>query len=324
MMMYRCLISLSLIGIIGGCSPSDGDSKPEIETNESGVVAAPEIMPDTEIFLARLSIDGDILSLATPHNVTTHVGYDNQPYFLPEKATFLYSSQGQSGKTDIWSFDIHRTEKTQITFSTDVSEYSPRLTPDGKFLSYIQENVAGDVTQVYKQPLSGGDGEAVIGFAPLGYYAWNRDGSKLAVFYRSEPATLYVVDVVSGEQTLISENIGRGLYALNDGATALFTTLRDDGGTQVNKLDFESLNVTPLFPLVGQSQDYVILPPTGPDGHQGFFSAEGDVIYYRESEDPKEDWRPVAELSAHGLNNITRMAVSDDGVWLAIVAEARG
>jgi Tol biopolymer transport system component len=51
-------------------------------------------------------------------------GYNNQPSFLPDGKTVLYTSF-RNGQTDIYRYDLSTGKTTQVTNTTE-SEYSQR------------------------------------------------------------------------------------------------------------------------------------------------------------------------------------------------------
>src|SRR4029450_8623817 len=103
-----------------------------------GQAAAP---PDTEVFLASLSIKGDTVEIGAPVNISNSPGYDNQPSFTPDGAAVLFTSvrgdrqpepaNPAASGSDIYRFDIVAAKVSQVT-QTPESEYSPTVTPDGR------------------------------------------------------------------------------------------------------------------------------------------------------------------------------------------------
>ena len=93
-------------------------------------------LPGTEIYLFDLSVKKSKVSVSTPQNITNHIGYDNQPFFHPSKPLLYYASADAEGKTDIKTYNYELKTTRQLTITSD-REYSPTLTPDGKFISCI-------------------------------------------------------------------------------------------------------------------------------------------------------------------------------------------
>lgn len=285
-------------------------------------VASPDI-PDTDIFVGRIaSPDGQPI-IGSLENLTNSPGYDNQPSFSAGRRAFYYVAAGKNGKTDIRLYDLERRKSRTVFKSKDRSEYSPKEAPGGG-ISYIQENPEGDVTRVHRRSLNGKDeGAAVAEFAPLGYYAWLDGGEALAVYYRSEPGSLYRVELASGEKKLLHDNIGRAMASDKTGANLWFTEIAGDAETPTFQLmHYDSANraIDPLFALPEGAQDFALLF----DENGGAFvvlAASGKKLYSRPLHEPKKDWVEIANLAEHGAVNATRVAVSDDKSVIAIVAE---
>ena len=93
-------------------------------------------LPDTEIFLAPLSVENGVAVVGAPVNVTRHAGYDNQPSFTPDGAAILYTSQ-RDGQTDVYRYDLRDRSTTPLT-DTPESEYSPAVAPDGRSITVVR------------------------------------------------------------------------------------------------------------------------------------------------------------------------------------------
>ncbi|MGH9858097.1 MAG: TolB family protein, partial [Acidobacteriota bacterium] len=95
----------------------------------------PDPPPSTDIFLFPLE-NGKIVSSGV-RNITKRKGYDNQPHFLPDSKKLFYTSIREGNQSDIFLYDLGNAAAKKIT-TTDESEYSPTLTPDGQFFSTIR------------------------------------------------------------------------------------------------------------------------------------------------------------------------------------------
>jgi Tol biopolymer transport system component len=163
--------------------------------------------PATDIFIADLrATPGGKLKLGRPVKITTWAGYNNQPSFLPDGKTILYTSI-RDKQADIYRYDLRAASTTQVT-NTPESEYSPTLMPDGKSISVVR--VEADGTQrLWKFPLAGGSPSLILEkIKPVGYHLWVDDDT-LALFVLGKPNTLQLVDLRSGKAEVISENPGR-------------------------------------------------------------------------------------------------------------------
>src|SRR5947209_1280001 len=90
--------------------------------------------PATDIFVIDLTTSpGGKLKLGQPVKITNWAGYNNQPSFLPDGKSILYTSI-RDKQADIYRYDLRAASTTQVT-NTPESEYSPTLMPDGKSIS---------------------------------------------------------------------------------------------------------------------------------------------------------------------------------------------
>ncbi|MHA7871011.1 MAG: TolB-like translocation protein [Hyphococcus sp.] len=277
-------------------------------------------LPSTEIAFAALAFDDGAPTLGKPRNITQHDGYDNQPSFVRDNSALYYVSEGASGKTDVWRYDIAQDSAVRVYASPTVSEYSPKELPAGYRVSYIQENETADVTRVHAAPAAGGAGAPVIDLAPLGYYAWLQGGKTLAVYLRSEPARLQLVDVATGAVEDIASTIGRSLQHGPGGARLYFTIMDDEDNHRLHVYDLETRSVTPLVALPEATQDYaVVFDETG--AAQGVFAGDGSVLQYAMIGGDDQGWRPVRDFAPDRLAKLSRIAVSGDHQWIAVVGE---
>lgn len=272
-------------------------------------------IPGMDIYITPLSWVGGIPAIGEVVNATDRPGYDNQPAFTRDGTGFYFTS-GDSANTEIWRCSLDCSQRTRITDTPESSEYSPRPTPAGGIISYIYQAPGGYGGQVWYDDPEGGNARAASQAGPNGYYAFNADMTRLAVFALEEPVALKVFGRFEDtEPVTVAENIGRALYAAPDHESVYFTLPREDGGFALHETDFTGEIVTHVFDMPGEAQDYAVF--SLPDGRDAFFAVDQGVLMMRTRERP---WHSVADLSVHGLGGITRLAVSPARTHLAIVA----
>lgn len=312
--MIRAVAAVLMLLAVAACGAREETAAPNLAADTAD-------LPETDIYLAPMRVTDGGVEIGAFRAVVTTPGYDNQPSFLPGEAAFYFVSEGDSGKTDIWRYDVENDAKMQVFASPSVSEFSPQAAPADYGVSYIQENETADVTRVHHMPAAGGSGEAVTGFAPLGYYAWLDGGAMLAVFLRGEPAELHLVDVASGETRQIAKRIGRSMHATPDGRGLYFSQISGGENFRVMFLNLADDAVSEVKDLPVGVEDFA--PFFGADGALlGLFAGDGANLTFAYAGDTP--WAPVSGLSEYGVTSVTRIAVSDDGAWIAAVTNADG
>ena len=147
-------------------------------------VSASSGQSGSELFLFDLKVKDGQVTLSGGVNITNHKGYDNQPFFHPSKPVIYFSSFNDSGRSDIKYYDYKKKTTANLTV-TNEREYSPTVTPDGKFISCIIQRDNG-VQNLGKYPVRGGEPEVLIN-DQIGKYdiflgvMWRRFGTPTGV-----------------------------------------------------------------------------------------------------------------------------------------------
>ena len=284
---------------------------------------APSPLPDNDIFVVELTNNVGKLTFSQPVNITKHEGYDNQPSFLPDGQSLLYTSQRDGKQTDIYRYDFRTGATTQLT-TTPESEYSPTVMPNGKTFSVVR--VEADKTQrLWQFPLAGGSQAALVldNVKPVGYHLW-LDARTLALFIlgaEHQPNTLQLVTLAKDRPTAIEVstlhvNIGRALQRVpGKGQTFSFVHKLAADNWLIKLVDVPAHRTTTLVKTLPGSEDHTWLP----DGT--LLMAQGAKLF-RFDPAHDTDWHEAADFSAAGLSNITRLVVSPKGDRLALVAQS--
>ncbi|MBI1234479.1 MAG: hypothetical protein GC208_08235 [Alphaproteobacteria bacterium] len=275
-------------------------------------------LPTTDIFLADLGWTGAVPAVTNMRNATRHPGYDNQPAFLPNGHDFFYSSESEGGSTDIRIHLSGSGNSQQITSTPDSGEYSPRNYSAMSGLYFVRQMADGTTQHLIHANANGSDPQPVLDMTTIGYYAFNADRSVVALFVLGDSFTLQVADVESGETIVVAEGIGRALYSEPGGDAVLFTSGNEEEGWSLNRYEYATGETSMLFALPGMSQDFAAHRMG--DGTLVYLSSDDGTLYSRTAD---TDWAPIADFRGAMINNVTRMAVSDDGTMLAVVADDR-
>lgn len=265
--------------------------------------------PASDIFIIDLKGE-DKLKPGQPVKITSEAGYNNQPSFLPDGQSILYTSI-KDKQADIYRYDIRAGSTTQVT-NTPESEYSPTLMPDGKHISVVR--VEADGTQrLWKFPLAGGGGPSLIleSIKPVGYHLWIDDRT-LALFVLGKPNTLQLADVRTGKAEFIIDNPGRILRRIPHQDKFSFVHKVSDQEWLIKSFDLKARAVTTIIKTFPGVEDYAWTP-----GGVLLMARDSKLFSRRKSD---WAWVEIADFSNAGLRNITRIAVSPKGDRIAVVA----
>jgi len=249
------------------------------------------------------------MSISNPINVSANPGrYDNQPSFSQKTGELFFVSQDATPQIDIFIYNPTRGTKTN--FSNNASnEYSPTLTPDGKYISCIREV---DGTQLlWKFPIRKGEPVIVVPDLVIGYHAW-RDDNTLVSFVLGDPQTLQVSDLLAKTNKVVASNIGRSIHKIPGGNLISFLQNREGRPALIQSLDTETGKIETICEAMVDSQDMAWTP----DGK--IIMGQGSKLFVWSP--ATKGWVEAANLGAtFQLNGITRLAVSPKGDKLAVV-----
>lgn len=265
--------------------------------------------PPTDIFLAPVSIQNGKPVVGTPANFTNRVGYDNQPSFTPDSRSILFTSTHEDAQSDIYRYDLASRSITRVT-STPESEYSATVMPGGKRFSVIR--VERDSAQrLWSFAMDGTDPKVIMeSLKPVGYHAWI-DADNLAMFVLGQPNALVHGDVRTGKSDTLARRIGRSLQPLPDKRGFSFVRIADST-SMLTAARWPGFATTDLIVLPRGTQDIVWL-----SNDLVLAASATKLVYWHRG---ATTWADVGDYAAAGLTDITRLAVSPDGKWIAIVA----
>lgn len=271
--------------------------------------------PATEIFLAPLTVSGGKVAVGRPVNITNNPGYDNQPQFLADSSGLLFSSQRDGTQTDIYRYEIAAKRTVQVTHTAE-NEYSPTLTPDGQTFSTVR----GAQQKLWRFTMDGTDaGLAWTHMGLIGYHVWISP-TQMATFVlgaNREPNTLQLLDLRTGAGEIIEKSIGRSLLIRPGKGTVSFVHKPQGGPWVIRELDPRTKQITTLTTTPEGSEDLAWTP----DGAI-VMGQKGKLLLWRPSGAAEPAWTEIADLTKQGVENITRLTVSPDGKWIAIVSQA--
>ncbi len=271
-------------------------------------------LPECDIFLFKLSeVDGKLL-LSEGKNVTHRPGYDNQPWFTPDSQSFLYSANGQPDRTDIFEYFIESGEIKQVT-DTPTQEYSPQVSPDNKTVSFVTDGESANQS-VWTFDRETGKEHWLLGHQaerePVGYYSWNHKTGDILFWSRYGFNTRLVHESNDGSHYVSGDAVPSSPYIIPGTNKFSFMHRQGNGETWIKELDPETRAIRPLTPTIGSNPNYGWLPA----GH--LLMIDGSKLY-RQRLERGSTWELQVDLSDLGIESGTRLCVSPNGKWIAIV-----
>lgn len=276
-------------------------------------------LPESDVWVFSYSVKGGNYSFINGRNASNHVGYDNQPFFSKNSADVFFTSERDSGQTDIYCYS-HIGVYTRPVIQTRVSEYSPEIIPGSNFISDVV--VEKDSTQrLWKYDLSHRD-QVYPGCELLlpevknvAYSRWFND-SIVFLCILPEPMNLFVANVNTGKTQICAMNVNRSMCVYHEKKRDLFlySQMKADSSYAIQALSSTGSHISDFenIPFLKGSQDFTV------DNTGNIFMASGTKLFVWTIGKSKE-WKEIADFASQGLHKITRLAVSPDGKHFAFV-----
>ena len=265
---------------------------------------------DTDIYLFDLTHTDDGWSLSNPINISNNQGYDNQPSFSLDGYT-LYFSSHRNGETDLVAYNTITGSQSWLTNTSFRSEYSPTLTPDGSFLSFI--SLTNDGVQEFRKIHLGTGKETLIESDPkIGYFVWINTQSYLCFVLptNEQPATLQIHHNATGEKIILGERPGRSFHQIPS-SNAVSYIQNIQGKSSIFAYHLETNTSELLGSTIVNSQDMAWLP-TGE-----IVMGKGSELFINE----RNDWYSIGNFESDSIHQITRIAINSNGTKIAILTE---
>lgn len=266
----------------------------------------------SEIYLLDLEIKNNRPFLSNPVNITNHKGYDNQPFFHPSKPIVYYSSFTDSGRSDIMYYNYTKAKTIRFT-ETREREYSPTVTPDGKFISCIiqRDNGAQDLG---KYPIKSGLPIVLINTLKVGYHVWV-DAKSLLLFVLEDSGrnALHYYNLSAKKDTVLATNPGRSLHKIPGSGSISFIHKNTKSEWLIKKFNPITKQVSLIGATLPGKEDICWLTD------KIIISSDGAGLFYYDTTG-STGWQPIPiENNNTHINGISRLTVNSTHTKLAVV-----
>ena len=244
------------------------------------------------------------LDLNTVTKLTDRKAYDNQPSFINDKQ-LAFSASDEKGNHDIIIYSFESNKFTNLTKTSDLSEFSPSITDCGLYVSAVTVEKDGK-QRLWLYPTNFGEPELLYDdIEPVGYYDWY--DNKAAMFILGQPNSL-VYPYSKSEIVTISENVGRSVKKRPK--TSIIT--------YIDKSDTKEVGAELAYAIKGfdlekkEQLDFGFTLPGVEDviwlDKNVMLMAKGDELFTRKHNQRNWSSAGIIKLSSH--HKISRMAFS--------------
>lgn len=260
----------------------------------------------TDLIAVDAKVAGASLKIfpKTIFKITDRIAYDNQPAFINEKQ-MAFSAADDRGNHDIIIYNFELEKFTNLTRTSDKSEYSPSLTDCGLYISTVTVEKDGK-QRLWLYPTNFGEPELLYDdIEPVGYYDWYNN--KAAMFVLGNPNAL-IYPYSKAEIFTISQNVGRSIKRKPKSSIISYV----DKNNPIEK------NGNMVYPILGFDiekrtyHNYGYTLPGAEDfiwlNQKLMLIGSGNQVFYKKAHD--EEWLLAGKVALTGYSDISRMAYS--------------
>ncbi len=264
--------------------------------------------PDTDVYIAELTLSSKAIVVKNPFNVSNNPGYDNQPSFRSDGEILLFAKT-RKGQTDIYSYDPESGHGGWLTNTPGGSEYSPMEIPDTNSVSAIRLDTTG-LQRLYRYEFKDRQkSKLLFDDLKIGYHLWFRPDILVCTVLTENRMDLVVAYPEDQTANTYQKQVGRSLQRIPGRDLISYVSLEDEKPI-LKSMDPISGSTAIIAPLPEGIQDVCWLP-------NGLLLCGGDGIL--QLWDPeKSDWTTAVELG-NDFGQISRIAVNKQGTLIALV-----
>lgn len=278
-------------------------------------------MPGFDIYVGDLALQDNRLVVSHLKAMTNRQEYDNQPLFLPDGESFLYTSamtKNKTEQTDSMFVSLKSGQVLNLTNSSE-SEYSPTIMPGGRSFSVIRADNEEQKLWRYplypQQPSAEPASELLTNVNPIGYHAWV-DKDRVILFVLGESHTLQLANVSKQTSRVLDNNIGPSLFSIPHSSLMSYTASTgesDDIQWHLKGYDPETGMIKKLTSLPKGAYYYT----WAANGYA--IAAVDSILMQWDKEDVAKGWQVFADVSAICPKGVTRLSTNSQNSKIAMV-----
>ncbi len=287
-------------------------------------------LPKTNIVMMDMDYNNGLFDFYNPKIVAGEKDrYENQPRFTTDGDYVLFSKEYRSKKrkhtsvtTDICTYKVNGGKTRRLTKTAEY-EFSPQESDYRQAVTAVQLNA--DEEQFIVKYNEDGEFERneKLNGETVGYYSWLND-QNILIYSLPEPATLKWVNLLTGEEHLISSKIGRTIeYCKRD--NGIYWVDKSDENWSIKRVLLEDMEASPetIIELRPGVEDFTMLNDGSIISHYKgklYHFAPGKMGEYNGHE--MENWELIADLDRLNMpTQITRITVSPENDAMVVVVD---
>ena len=265
---------------------------------------------NTEVYLLDVKTVDRKTELVNPRNISNNEGYDNQPSFY-DGETILFAST-RNGQTDIARYDIKSDSVSWITDTPQGKEYSPLKIPGKNAISAIRLDTTG-LQRLYEYSVWDGSSTELLKDLKVAYYVWYNTNIVVSSVLADGHMNLVVSNLKDGGHRTVHQNVGRSLHKIPNSNLISFISKENDPW-EIRSLDPETGDVQKITDMYEKIDDMCWLA-------DGTIIAADDQVLVEIDPKHQKEWERFLRLEKKEISNISRITVSPNGKYLALVFE---
>ncbi len=264
-------------------------------------------LPNTDLWLFTIGVDKLKQSiLKEPLNITNREGYDNQPSFSEDSKRIYYVSVREDKQADIYFYDIGARKNVPFT-KTRVSEYSPTLVDEGRFIASVVVEADSSQRIHFINTASGLD-DKKFDMDSVGYFTFLN--SDTVIYYKlTNPHSLRYYIKSTKEDKWLADSPVRTFRAINR-HTLIYGT-KDSTHVIFYTYNFLLRKAAKYTEYPSVNEDVVWHPSLGL-----LKSEDNRLMRYDIS---KQSWILLYDLSSFGIKKISRFVFDPKNKYLVVV-----
>ncbi|WP_197026341.1 nuclear transport factor 2 family protein [Polaribacter sp. Hel_I_88] len=265
---------------------------------------------NTAIYVFDIEQHNETYQLTNQKKISNSQGYNSQPFFYDDEQITFASTHYNF--TDIVLYNLQNDSKRFISNTENGGEYSPQRIPNSNTISAVRLDADG-LQRFYEYDFTSGKDKEIIADLKVAYPNWFDKNTLLAVSIVNDSLELFISDIKKKTSVSMTKNVGRSVHRIPNSDLMSFISKENKSSWVLKSINPKTQEIKTITGL-GKSEDITWLP-------NGTLLISNENSIYKFN--PKKDKNPSLffRFMDENINNISRMAVNDDGSKIAIVAE---